>query len=383
MSLHILHIANYYIGSKVYTNLVTAIDSLNIQQTIYSAFIGNQFVGSNEPTFKNSKSRIIYRPILNNYTRINYFRKTKKITSDILQQVYGEKYDLIHAHTLFSDGKVAYNLHRKFDIPFIVAIRSTDLNFFFRYFPHLRYQAKRTLLAAQKIIFISEAYKNKLLNLPYFSKHQNELTAKSIVIPNGIDNFWIKHALALSHTTHNVPSQLLYVGQIIKRKKLLSIMKVVVKLTREKINFVLHIVGKGSGKYYKRVIQFIEKYPGTLIYHGPITEKQELLDLYKSSDLFVMPSKNETFGLVFVEALSQGLPILYTKNDGVDGFFSPKHGEAVDCTDEQRIENGILKIIENYGYYSFNPNETIKPFMWNTIAKKYTELYYSLKIDNY
>jgi glycosyltransferase involved in cell wall biosynthesis len=49
--------------------------------------------------------------------------------------------------------------------------------------------------------------------------------------------------------------------------------------------------------------------------------KEKLLNNYRNSDIFIMPSYNETFGLVYIEAMSQGLPIIYTQNEGVDGYF--------------------------------------------------------------
>ena len=48
------------------------------------------------------------------------------------------------------------------------------------------------------------------------------------------------------------------------------------------------------------------------------------------NDLFIMPSLNETFGLVFIEALTQNLPIIYTIHEGVYGYFEDnKYGVAV------------------------------------------------------
>ena len=49
--------------------------------------------------------------------------------------------------------------------------------------------------------------------------------------------------------------------------------------------------------------------------------KSELLGIYRSSSIFIMPSTGETFGLVYIEALSQSLPVIYTKGDGVYGFL--------------------------------------------------------------
>ena len=55
-----------------------------------------------------------------------------------------------------------------------------------------------------------------------------------------------------------------------------------------------------------------------------------------------MPSSNETFGLVFIEALSQSLPIIYTKGEGIDGYFKDDFiGKAVNSKDNQSIAYAI------------------------------------------
>lgn len=46
-------------------------------------------------------------------------------------------------------------------------------------------------------------------------------------------------------------------------------------------------------------------------------DKTKIIDVYRDSDIFVMPSKFETFGLVYVEALTQGLHLIYTKGQGL------------------------------------------------------------------
>ena len=51
-----------------------------------------------------------------------------------------------------------------------------------------------------------------------------------------------------------------------------------------------------------------------------------------------MPSFPETFGLVYVEAMSQGLPIIYTKGQGIDGYFEDgKVGYPVNTKDSNDI----------------------------------------------
>jgi len=89
-----------------------------------------------------------------------------------------------------------------------------------------------------------------------------------------------------------------------------------------------------------------------------------------------MASFRETFGLVYVEAMSQGLPILYSKDRGFDGFY--KEGEvgySVDPEDPKTIEAGVEKILKNYQHLKSNGIKHAKDFNWQAVAKKMWKIY--------
>src|SRR5690554_3035608 len=121
----ILHISNDYSGSTVYMNLVRELDNLGIQQIIYNPVREQSRVGKNAIDFKTKGSKIIYRPILNYHIdRYFYPWKINKILRDIQKQINFSKIDFIHAHTWYSDGGVAYELSKKYDIPYLIAVRA-------------------------------------------------------------------------------------------------------------------------------------------------------------------------------------------------------------------------------------------------------------------
>ena len=72
----------------------------------------------------------------------------------------------------------------------------------------------------------------------------------------------------------------------------------------------LLIIGSG-GSYAKKIKRLVGVYSEFVSYLPETNDKNKLLEHYRSCDIFIMPSKTETFGLVYVEAMSQGLPCLY------------------------------------------------------------------------
>ena len=91
-----------------------------------------------------------------------------------------------------------------------------------------------------------------------------------------------------------------------------------------------------------------------------------------------MPSRKETFGLVYIEALSQGLPILYSKNDGIDGFYEDGYvGYGAIALDKEDIKRQIIKIYDDYPTLLENIRNLNfeKDFGWPSIAQKYYTIY--------
>jgi len=369
--MRILHITNDFAGSSVYKNLCKAEDKLNISQCIYSAIRDPRLIGRNSFTFENSVSTIIYSNILNFFCRINLFYKTKKIYNDIIEKVDNlSNIDVVHAHTWYSDGATAYKLHKKYNIPYIVTIRNTDMNVFFKYLIFLKKFGLEILLCAKKIIFISEAYKNRFIKEVCNYENQTQLTSKIEVIPNGVDDFWLNTTFKKKSVINN-PISLIYIGNFLKGKNIKRLIDAVDLLIDAEYNIKFNIVGGGKNSKLEKYIKS-KKY---ICYHGYVSNKETTTRLLRNSDIFVMPSIHETFGLVYVEALSQGIPILYTKGEGIDGLYNNSVGEAVDAKNIDCIKSGIQRIIDNYSDYNFDPLKIVENHNWANIADKYMDIY--------
>jgi len=370
----ILHITNDYSGSTVYKNLVGELDNLGIAQVIYTPVKSETSIGKNKTDLKVSSSEIIYSHILNKTTdRIFYRNKIKKIVKDIETKIDLSKIKMIHAHTWYSDGGVAYLLSRKYNMPFIIAIRNTDLNVHYKYLFHHRKFGKKILRKAKSIILIGN-YQKVLFDS--YIKIEDKIKSKLTVVPNGVNSFWIENSKAFIPQKSIDKCKILYVGTFIKRKKLTELQQAIVELSiKNNIECELHIVGEG-GTQTEMILENIKAYPDLFKYHGRIAQKEELIRIYRDCHLFVMPSRNETFGLVYVEAMLQGLPILYTDKEGIDGFYEEKIGEKVSRqADVIEIQQAILTLIDNYSNYEIPTQKLIENHNWKNIALTYKKIY--------
>jgi glycosyltransferase involved in cell wall biosynthesis len=115
--------------------------------------------------------------------------------------------------------------------------------------------------------------------------------------------------------------RVLFLGQVILRKGIQYLMEAARKLEKENIQF--DVVGPvGISK------DAVASAPGNMIFHGPAI-RDEAASWYRKSDLFVLPTLSDGFGITQLEAMSHGLPVVTTPccgdvvSDGMDGFIVP------------------------------------------------------------
>lgn len=363
----ILHINSYYRENSFYKKFYQAQNShkeLNID--VYAP-ISNDILSYTKTGIDGfATMSVCNKPI----DRFVFHHKQRKILKDVQEKMDIESYDIIHANTLFSNGYVAYKLNYQYNIPYVVAVRDTDLNFFLKKIFYLRKTGINILKNASKIIFLSNAYKEKLLN-DYVPKNLgNSIREKSVVIPNGLDDFWIdnkqyKEAKQLKNIN------VIFAGAVSKRKNPSTTAKACEILIDKGYNVTFNIVGRIDNQTeFEKINKF-----NFVDYHKPVN-KEELLNYYRNNDLFVMPSLTETFGLTYAEAMSQGLPLIYSKKQGFDQQFPEGVvGYAVDSLNEEEIAKKIVDIVENYSVISKNCTKLTSNFKWEDINKKYIAIY--------
>lgn len=374
----ILHITNDFSGSTVYQNLIRELDDLGSQQIIYTPIKSANNKDKNEISLKEKNSKFIYSNILNlHIDRLLYRHKIKKIFKDIESKVELSKIKYIHAHTWYSDGGVALLIHKKYNIPYFITVRNSDLNVFYKYLPHERSFGCTIVRNAQKIFLISASYKNRFTELDALQSLKKGLINKIEIIPNGVDVFWIENFTTKYLQKENKQEvDILFIGKFAKGKKIVELQKAIVQLNRElDMHITLHIVG-GKGSESNKVMKLINDNPDMFQFYGKIYDKNELLHIIRKCDIFAMPSKSETFGLVYVEAMLQGLPILYTKNEGIDGFYDEPIGEKVSKdANVQEIKQKLQLLILNQENYSIPIDKLMRNHDWKLIAKKYKDIY--------
>lgn len=370
----VLHICSDFSNRSLYNQLITHLSALHIEQNVYVPTRTQEEIDKNK-NFDLENVNYQYSFLLNKLDRINYFGKIKKIERNLTSTIDIENCDLIHAHFLFSDGGVAYNLKKKNGIPYVVAIRNTDINIFFKYFFHLRSFGLNILKNASKIIFLTPKYFEFTFQ-NYFPKNlQSDFVKKTNVVPNGVNPYWLDNSFKRKSFSKDDKITFLYVGDFSKNKNIHISIQVLNTIYSKNNNIEFVLIG-GGGDYDSQIRKLVVQNSNWIKILERTNSLVALKEIYRQADIFLMPSKYETFGLVYIEAMSQGIPVVYSSGQGIDGFFKDGEvGYSVSANNLEEYHNKIQLIIDNYDQISLNCTEKAKEFSWFDISIIYLKLY--------
>lgn len=367
----ILHISNDFCLTKVHSMLYRELDRLGVEQTVFNPVRDATLVGGN--SFEGQYTTIIYAHVVKPWHKYAYHLKRRHVFSEMLKRINPQEYTLTHATTLLTDGGLAYQLYKRYGIPYIVAVRNTDVNEFLQFMPHTWMAARQILLHAEKILFVGKSLHRKFVNHVAIRGIVPQIESRFEFIPNGINDYYLDHIIPEPRTGHNI----VYVGRFDNNKNVVRLAKAVLKLRGQQqfSDCTLTLVGGGRADT-DEMERMIAEHPEVFHFLGPIYEPAKMCEVFANARMFAMPSLHETFGLVYIEALSQNLPVLYTKGQGVDGLLPQSAGIAVNPYSIDNIANGLAALLTNEK--AGNQEVNFEQFRWSKIAEKYKELYVNI-----
>ena len=201
---------------------------------------------------------------------------------------------------------------------------------------------------------------------------------KCIVIPNGIDDYWVNN-IYLKERILSHPIKIITAGRIEKNKNQLTVAKAVERMIASKnYKMIYEIVGDvKSNKLYKQLCNY------SFVEFKPFLKKENLITEFRKADIYVMASHTETFGLVYAEAMTQGMPVVYSKGQGFDEQFEDGVvGFSVDSTDFHDIVRGIENTIEHFFEISTNAIKLCKKFDWSIVVSNLVKIYEQTILKN-
>lgn len=364
----ILFVCTYYHRAMIFYDAMKRLNSLGHEVVVFNAILNGEKV---QEKYKEIMTEVVInKECFSKWDRFFYFGKQKKFYKKLFESINVKDFDLIHSHSLFNGGYVARKISKQYNIPYVVSVRNTDINVYMK-FPFFKTISNKIVRDAIGLQFLSKPYQIDFIENYVDKKSKKQTYSKSAVIRNGLEDFWLKNINSPKLMPDKNEIKIICVGKIDKNKNIITVAKAIELLIKKGYKVSFKIVGQIVDK---SVFSEIKKYDFVDILK--YLTKEELINVYRTNDIYVMPSIAETFGRVYAEAMTQGLPVVYTKGQGFDGIFeNAKIGYAVSSMDIQEIAFSIEKTIDNYDKISKNCIENVEIFDWDYISKEIDKFY--------
>ena len=360
----VLHICCNLAGSTVFPQLFEALAAQGLEQGVFVPERRAKDMHKNEP----KGVPTVYRMTVKATDMLFFFRKAQRSVPAIEKQIDLSGVTLIHAHTLFTDGSIAARLAKKHGLPYAVTLRYSDIEAIWKYEPHLRPMARRILRGAARVVCLGSAAREKVLG--WFSGAARDALADKLrVIPNGLDPAWLDGA---PRTAAHTPVRVGFAGRMNERKRPLDALN-----AAHEAGYAMAACGDGPLKE-----AFCAAMRPQDRYLGRISGMDAMKAFYADCDVLLVPSAAETFGMVYLEAMSQGVPVLYTKGQGFDGQFPEGEiGYAVPCGDVQAQTEALKRVVQEYAQRSRRCVAGAEKYAWPRIAGMWMRLYREICIE--
>lgn len=287
----------------------------------------------------------------------------------VARRLHREKpFDLVHAHMLPRDGHAGLLVARALGIPFALTVHGTDI---FHYFiPGRRPWARNVRIAreAGALMAVSSLLMSRVA--PY--RGEGRL---SRVVPNGVD------LSLVPERTENVPRAVISVGTLKARKCMDRTLTAFARLADDYPDATLTIVGIGEmeAQLRARIAEMGLERRVTLT--GGLPHAQVLARMAES-DLFVLPSWGEGYGIVYIEAMAAGCIAVGAKGEGIeDTITDGVNGFLVPAGDEKATERVMRTVFEDRGAYAAlreRGRQDARALTWARNAQTVEDIYFEL-----
>ncbi|QGT99682.1 Glycosyltransferase [Candidatus Syntrophocurvum alkaliphilum] len=294
--------------------------------------------------------------------------------------------DIIHVHSPFTMGRVGLRYARKYHLPILFTYHTL-------YEQYVHYVPLAQELAREVAIKYSSRFCNQCDHIIAPSNELKdvlegyEVKSPISVIPTGVpinkfknvnDKDWLyKH--------YNIPEKnkiLLFVGRLAKEKNLEFLIESFAQIKNTKPNTTLVITAQGplENELKKLTLDLGLSLEHDVVFTGALPF-DTLLNVYNSADLFVFASVTETQGLVLIEAMAAGLPVVAVSAYGVQDMVDHNINGYLTKNEKNDFSQAVCSILNNKELYDQMKNNAIlkaDALSSQNMARKLEDLYIEL-----
>lgn len=272
----------------------------------------------------------------------------------LLPSLREENYDIVHIHTPFVAHYLGLKLARLLDIPCLETYHTFFEDYMHHYLPWIPQSMARKIAintsrrqcnAVSAVIAPSQPMLDAL-------RHYGIKTSAE-VIPTGLLETSFEEADGGTfRDRYGISRQrpvALFVGRVAHEKNIDFLLRMANELRRQQPDVLLVIAGEGPAQKHLEELSAELVLGDNIKFIGYLDRKTELNACYKAADVFVFASKTETQGLVLLEAMAQGVPVVALAELGTKSILREGEGAMISPEDERIFASKVFSLFANPG----------------------------------
>jgi 1,2-diacylglycerol 3-alpha-glucosyltransferase len=276
----------------------------------------------------------------------------RKDVMALLPMLRNENYDLLHIQTPFIAHHLGVKLAAALNIPSIETYHTFFEEYLFHYVPYVpkawmralaRYFTRKQCNAVDSVVVPSTAMSEILA--------QYGVTTTMKIIPTGMElNKFHGCNGAAFRQQHQIPETrptLVHIGRVAHEKNIDFLLRMLVALRNSVPDILLIIAGEGPALPLLRKQTHKLGITDNVLFVGYLSRANALLDCYCAGNVFVFASRTETQGLVLLEAMALGVPVVSTAVMGTKDILQPQRGALVAQEDPYKFAETVKQLLDN------------------------------------
>ncbi|MGZ5264960.1 MAG: N-acetyl-alpha-D-glucosaminyl L-malate synthase BshA [Kaistella sp.] len=299
------------------------------------------------------------------------------LSSMIYRVVNLYKLDLLHAHYAIPYAYAAFTAKQMLkeegkDVPLVTTLHGTDITLVGQH-PSYKHAVEFSINQSDTITSVSESLKKDTLQLFNIKKEIQ-------VITNFIDNTEFDEPNDCSRSQFATKDEkiLIHVSNLRPVKRIGDVLEIF-KNVQKKVNSKLIIIGEGPDM--EKVDQFLEENPDLISKIRLLGKVNDLYRILQLSDVFLLPSEQESFGLAALEAMAANTPVISSNAGGIPEVnIQGETGFLTEIGNVEAMSNYTIKLLSNeelLAEMKINAKKQAIKFDLKNILPLYEEMYQS------
>lgn len=329
-----------------FTEQAMALQKMGNNVTIAIVDILNYPYKSNKPGFKVFKETRhgmdVYRMTVPSYMTGHfpgvffayYAKYYRKLMKYMLAQ--GLSFDVMYAHSFWHAGYIATLLKKEFNLPLIVQEHRSML-ITGEFSDKVNKYLKATVDNSDSFYCVSSKLRDNVYS-------RTGLTKGIEILPNMVDDLFAYKQLDNSKFTYT------FIGTLNENKRIIQLLRCFEQVRKNNLDVCLKVAGDGPQReQVNELINGSADLRDSVEVLG-LLPREKVLELLTKTNVLVLPSAFETFGIVCIEAMAVGRPVICTRNGSAD-FVDDSNGVLIDVDSDDQLIDAMVKIYRDYSKY--------------------------------